>query len=386
MRSVILSSFVTLLAPSLPAIPDEEEPRLKVGDPAPALQIAKWVKGEPINVTDGKDKSVFVVEFWATWCGPCVRSIPHVTKFQQRFEKKGLVVIGVSVDDESTRDNVAPFVKKMGDKMGYRVAIDDGGKTNAAYMEAALEEGIPHAFIIGKDGKIAWHGHPMAGMDLKLAEMVGDQEYAESARKVHAAREELQAGFRKASEGEGGWDPVLKTLDKLIALEPEETQALVFKYQILAIEKKDAPAAAKAGAEAVEKIDDAETLNMLAWAILNEPEFKGIRDRKLALTAARKADALSEGKDWRVVDTHARACYETGDEKKAVELQKKAIELAKKEIEVAKKEGDVEEDLLAQLQETLKRYEAGPAKEEKEDGEEEEKKEEKPAKEDGGEK
>jgi len=95
---------------------------LDVGSPAPPLNIEKWIVGEPVVLADGKDKSIYVVEFWATWCGPCIRTIPHMTKLAKTFEKQGVKIIGVSIDGENTRSNVEPFVKKMGKKMDYIVA------------------------------------------------------------------------------------------------------------------------------------------------------------------------------------------------------------------------------------------------------------------------
>src|SRR5687768_4785612 len=99
---------------SLPAFAQEEaKPSLKVGDPAPKLQVDKWVKGEPIKELE-KGK-VYVLECWATWCGPCVQAIPHVTELQKKYKDKGLVVIGMNVWENDVKE-VEPFVKKMGDK------------------------------------------------------------------------------------------------------------------------------------------------------------------------------------------------------------------------------------------------------------------------------
>ena len=139
----------------------------KAGGPAAPLNIQEWVKGKPVDVKDGKN--IYVVEFWATWCPPCRQSIPHLTTIQKDFKDKGVVVIGVSDERPST---VKPFVKKMGDQMDYTVAVDDSGKTFKDYMKAYGQNGIPHAFIIGKDGNIIWHGHPMAGLDKVLSKIV----------------------------------------------------------------------------------------------------------------------------------------------------------------------------------------------------------------------
>jgi len=141
-------------------------PTLKVGDPAPKLQTGKWIQGEPVK--DFAKGKAYIVEFWATWCPPCRASIPHLNEVYKKFKDKGLIVIGQDCweRDESL---VAPFVKKMGDKMTYRVALDDktsnkNGQMAKTWMEAAGRDGIPSAFLVDTKGVIAWIGHPM---DLK---------------------------------------------------------------------------------------------------------------------------------------------------------------------------------------------------------------------------
>jgi thiol-disulfide isomerase/thioredoxin len=133
-----------------------------LGMPAPALNVADWVKGQAVDLKEGKGKTVYVVEFWATWCPPCRASIPHLTELQKKFKDKGVTVIGVSDEKVST---VKPFVNKMGPKMEYTVAVDKDQKTSGAYMGAFGVDGIPHAFVVDKTGAIVWHGHPMDGLD-----------------------------------------------------------------------------------------------------------------------------------------------------------------------------------------------------------------------------
>src|SRR5580700_2773202 len=137
---------------------------LNVGDPAPKLQTGKFVQGDP--VTEFAPGKAYIVEFWATWCGPCRASIPHLNETSIKFKDKGLIVIGqdCSEPDES---KVAPFVKSMGESMTYRVALDDKegsekGKMADTWMQAAGQNGIPTAFLIDTTGHVAWIGHPMA--------------------------------------------------------------------------------------------------------------------------------------------------------------------------------------------------------------------------------
>ena len=183
MKTILFLALAAFLPLSLSAA--------ELGDPAPELDIAKWVKGEPVKVSGG-DKNIYVVEFWATWCPPCRTSIPHLTEIQKRFKDQNVTIIGVTNEKEPV---VKPFVDDLGDKMDYRVAID-GGATGKGYMKAFGVNGIPHAFIV-QEKKIIWHGHPMAGLDKTLEQIVsGKYDIAKENAKLKA--EALYGTFRQA--------------------------------------------------------------------------------------------------------------------------------------------------------------------------------------------
>lgn len=126
--------------------------RAAIGESAPPLKVAKWVKNGPVTIGPGK---TYLIEFWGTYCPPCRESIPVMTMLQNKYRGRGLVVVGISCEQTAT---VSAFVKGAGKAMDYAVAVDNRRACWTAYMQATGNEYIPHAFIIDKEGKLEWHG------------------------------------------------------------------------------------------------------------------------------------------------------------------------------------------------------------------------------------
>jgi peroxiredoxin len=117
-----------------------------VGAPAPAWQLND-LNGKPVQLSDFKGK-VVILDFWATWCPPCRGEIPDFVALQNEYKDKGLVVVGVSVD-QGGPGVVSAFAKAQG--MNYPVVMGDDAVT-AAYGDIQM---IPTTFVIDRTGKVA---------------------------------------------------------------------------------------------------------------------------------------------------------------------------------------------------------------------------------------
>ncbi|MBN1126439.1 MAG: TlpA family protein disulfide reductase [Sedimentisphaerales bacterium] len=290
MKIRILSLVLCILVSSTLA---QDKPEAKIGDPAGKLEGLQWIKGGPVELK--KDK-VFVVEFWATWCPPCRTSIPHLTEVQKKFKESGVTVIGIS---NETADKVKPFVEEKGDEMAYVVAIDPEKKTTPKYMQAYKQGGIPTAFIVDKQGNIAWVGHPMADLDAVLAQVV-----------------------------EGTFDVQEYAKKKALEREKYEKSVKAFKEYFEAIGQDDgAEKAVKLARQLIVNGSD-QMLNTFAWRILTEVEGDK-QDLATALKAAAKANKLTEGKNAAVLDTFGLALFKNGKIARAIKVQTQAVKLVK---------------------------------------------------------
>ncbi|MGC4012924.1 MAG: redoxin domain-containing protein [Luteolibacter sp.] len=116
-----------------------------LGKKAPELKVEKWLTEKP--ATEGK---FVMIDFWATWCGPCRKAIPELNKFQEKFRDK-LVVIGISDEAE---DKARPVSEK---EIHYSSAIDTKGETKKEMKVS----GIPHVIVLNPKGIVVWEGYPL---------------------------------------------------------------------------------------------------------------------------------------------------------------------------------------------------------------------------------
>lgn len=193
--------------PLLAASPEKKEN--KTAAPAEALPTLSleglpevWLQGAPVKEWE-KDK-VYIFEFWATWCGPCLAAMPHMEQLHQAFkDNPRMQIIGVNVMDRKTPEALKEFIKNRPTPLNYTMAVDvDGKKTREKWLEPLKVNGIPHAFAV-KNGRLIWRGHPsqlsektmqaMLKPDFSAASLPGEereagvrewQHYRETSQKV----------------------------------------------------------------------------------------------------------------------------------------------------------------------------------------------------------
>jgi thiol-disulfide isomerase/thioredoxin len=337
------------------------QPKLDIGDTAPALKVTDWVKGTPTK--EFVKGQVYVVEFWATWCGPCKTSIPHLSEMAKKYGEK-VNFIGVSIWESKPsdyKDKVPAFVKSMGDKMAYNIATEGPDAFMATnWMMASGENGIPSSFIVDGDGKIVWIGHPMGGLDKALAGVLEgsyDLEKAKQKRAADTARNAEQAAkadlpylkeLGKALKAKD-YKKAVEISDAAIKENPSDEDAIggrKLEYMVLGdlpgigeylIRLSELPAGRISG-----------YLNMILWPVVeNERPFtKSIK--KEILKVSQKLASLS-AEDPAAMDTAALGFYRAGNKKRALELQRIAVAKARSSKEV-------DDVLIADLESRLKMY------------------------------
>jgi thiol-disulfide isomerase/thioredoxin len=358
---------------------------LTIGSKAPSLDIEHWVSngnGRFSSVTDFTPGNVYVVEFWATWCGPCISSMPHLAETQEAFAEKGVQLISISDEDLPT---VEEFLKRPfeGSEGGpatfgeltsvYSLTTDPDRSNHTNFMQAAGQNGIPTAFIVGRTGLIEWIGHPMT-MDEPLAKVVGDEwdrelfakEFEASQKielmqrdimmlaqrgdidgameminKVRAETQDPQLLMQLANMSaqlkvmpvsqllqQGDTDGAIAKLDELIAsaTDVEQERLQMMRLSLLLRFAPEKAAAALTDLASREVLNEMQA-NQISWQIFQQSEEDPDLSPALidaAVELMRKSTSTTtDGSIW---DTFARLLHRQGKLDEALEAQTKAAE------------------------------------------------------------
>jgi thiol-disulfide isomerase/thioredoxin len=296
------------------------------GVKAPKLEVKDWIKGE--KITKFEPGKIYVVEFWATWCGPCRTSIPHLTEMAKA--NKDVTFLGVSIWEDNDGTNISKFVTEMGDKMDYNVGYS-GNKEGMAksWMEAAGQNGIPSAFIV-KDGTVQWVGHPME-METPLKEVKAGtfdikafttkfNKAAEENRKANALGKEFSAISAVFDKGER--EKAHQQMDAFVKKNTNfAASAEMVKFGWLAVE--DPAKWESAATECAKSKNEQDKQKLLSFAIRQVKAKGAMFDQ-----GAKAMQMMLNGPNGNQMMTLQYANYyykETGDNKTLLEITKKIL-------------------------------------------------------------
>lgn len=148
LASLVITAVLSSCSGPAPASPAKKEAKERKTAPDFTLKDAN---GADVKLSDYRGK-VVLLNFWATWCGPCGLEIPWFIDFEQQYRSKGLEVVGVSMDEDGWTA-VKPYVAEH--KMNYRVLL---GNDSVSQLYGGVES-LPTTFLIDKEGKFAFSPH-----------------------------------------------------------------------------------------------------------------------------------------------------------------------------------------------------------------------------------
>jgi thiol-disulfide isomerase/thioredoxin len=310
--------------------PKPAEPTLKVGDAAPELKATKWLQGT--EVKEFAKDHVYVVEFWATWCGPCIVMMPHMGELQAQYKGKVTFVGYSAKDPNNSAEKVAAMVEKRGPKLGYTFAYAEDRDSYDNWMKAAGRNGIPCCFVVGKDTKIAYIGHPMY-LDVVLPKVVAGTWTADDVEGIKKVEADVSNVFKALG---GDAEEGLKTVTEFETKYPQLAHIPYFtgpKINLL-LKGKKYDEAKKMGEEVIAravKQEDPTALRTVS-SVMRSPLAKEQKELvALSVKAGEAGVKVAGDKDAVALYFLAEAHFAAGDKSKAQEFGKKAVAAAENE-------------------------------------------------------
>lgn len=148
----------------------EVDPKSLLGKRAPALQVTEWTGSDPQTLESLRGK-VVLLDFWATWCQPCIAMYPEMREWVEEFAPRGLVILGITNHSRQTSAQVRRFFQRQ--KLPWPVAVDPKDRTHIDYGVSP----IPHTFLIDRNGVVRFEhrgGGDLTAIRNKISELLAE--------------------------------------------------------------------------------------------------------------------------------------------------------------------------------------------------------------------
>ena len=155
-----LASVALVSAFAMPSLLNSSVAVAQDGPPPPPANCVVVAQGlsNPRDISVAEDGTIYVVEFWATWCPHCANAVSYLTDIQHTYGPRGVQVVAISWE---AVDTVRNYVEARGDAMDYAVAVDNYSATFLVYDAIYDITGVPHVFLVDGEGRFVWRGHPV---------------------------------------------------------------------------------------------------------------------------------------------------------------------------------------------------------------------------------
>jgi thiol-disulfide isomerase/thioredoxin len=175
-------------------------PTLKIGDPAPPIRVETWVRGQPLTLFE--KGRVYVVDFWATWCGGCIMAFPHLNAIAEQYKDKvSFVSVDVYEDIDGKIDDPAAKVKSFletppAQPLKLPVAVDGNANTmRDTYIKSLRRMGLPTTYVIDQDGRVAWVDVNIDHLSWVLDEVLAKRWDLNKAAAIMEQRDKIDDGW-----------------------------------------------------------------------------------------------------------------------------------------------------------------------------------------------
>lgn len=347
---------------------------LRVGSPAPSIKVEDWLRGQP--VTKFEPGKVYIIEFCATWCGPCIASMLNLVILQSKYRSNGVEVVGIAAHEQAStadeaRASLDAWLTKSLPNLNFAIAFDYSGEMNKLWMDPSVSVGIPSSFVVDRDGRFAFIGHPTQ-LDNALPKVLnGSWALSDEAKALDAER--ITTGRRRKRElsqkralvepifarleaamNSKDWAAALSGVGEALAAMPDDVTFRGLHAELLLHKIRDMRTGLAVLRQLVRDAIDKKSVVWMSVAIrqLFDPakDYSGFphaerfamgRDLSEHILAANPPQG-SEGAKFLSYGAVAQYYYETGNRDRAIEL----VEVALKWLDAAPASDVAKRDLV----------------------------------------